>query len=325
MGFYDMYNPNNVGEYIRKKRELLLLSQQELADQLNVTISTVSKWEIGENTPKLMNLAYLSKIFGVDIDDFCNINENEEINNFEFKLIYNRNHNFNEYLKEYVLLYRIVLSKLEETLRDDNLTSNETLFNEYYELLDLSFNCAPISFIKKIDKEFNKNDFYYMDELFKIKIECKNNETKIITNESLNVTSVKEDLSKNNIKCFISKEQVCYDKNNMKAIYYILDSNYVFTFSDVINYIRQSNKLGNKIDKFDSLINAKLFDVNDLIDDNITNDTLYSYFSILTIEQIQENLKKICKNNNNNNYLTKKIYDILIYTFGQKMYEKGGI
>ncbi len=51
--------------FLRKKKGL---SQQELADEMNVTRQAISKWESGNVMPNLDNLIYLSKLYGVTID-----------------------------------------------------------------------------------------------------------------------------------------------------------------------------------------------------------------------------------------------------------------
>ena len=62
MGFYDIYNPSTVGDFIRVNRENLSMSQQELADELNVTISTISKSAAGETVmlPSIVSISTAS-------------------------------------------------------------------------------------------------------------------------------------------------------------------------------------------------------------------------------------------------------------------------
>ena len=43
------------------------LSQEQLAEQLNVARQTVSKWELGETTPEMDILIYLSVIFIISL------------------------------------------------------------------------------------------------------------------------------------------------------------------------------------------------------------------------------------------------------------------
>jgi len=44
------------------------LSQEELAERLEVSRSTIAKWEAGNGMPKISNLIALSRLFGVSID-----------------------------------------------------------------------------------------------------------------------------------------------------------------------------------------------------------------------------------------------------------------
>lgn len=46
------------------------LTQQEIAEALNVSRQAVSRWEVGTAAPSLDNLAYLSRLYGVPLDDF---------------------------------------------------------------------------------------------------------------------------------------------------------------------------------------------------------------------------------------------------------------
>lgn len=50
---------------LRKEKNL---SQQQLADQLNVSRQSISKWELGESQPDISNIVLLSEIFHVSTD-----------------------------------------------------------------------------------------------------------------------------------------------------------------------------------------------------------------------------------------------------------------
>ena len=45
------------------------LSQEELANHLEVTRQTVSKWELGDSTPDLDKLVLLSELFEISLDE----------------------------------------------------------------------------------------------------------------------------------------------------------------------------------------------------------------------------------------------------------------
>ena len=45
------------------------MTQKALADQLGVTVPTVSKWELGQRTPELERVFRMTLIFGVPIEE----------------------------------------------------------------------------------------------------------------------------------------------------------------------------------------------------------------------------------------------------------------
>lgn len=57
-----------LGEKLKKLRKARGLSQEQLADQLNVSRQAISKWELGESTPDTDNLVALSDYYGVSFD-----------------------------------------------------------------------------------------------------------------------------------------------------------------------------------------------------------------------------------------------------------------
>ena len=45
------------------------LSQEELANRLNVSRQTISKWEVGDATPDMEKLIAISDMFGISLDE----------------------------------------------------------------------------------------------------------------------------------------------------------------------------------------------------------------------------------------------------------------
>ena len=58
-----------VGEKIKKYREGISLSQDELALKIFVSRQTISNWETNKSYPDIKSLAMLSNIFNVSLDD----------------------------------------------------------------------------------------------------------------------------------------------------------------------------------------------------------------------------------------------------------------
>lgn len=54
---------------LRKEKRM---SQQELAEALNVSRQAVSRWETGVSVPSMENLLALSRAFGVSVNEFIN-------------------------------------------------------------------------------------------------------------------------------------------------------------------------------------------------------------------------------------------------------------
>lgn len=56
-------------------RKKIMLSQEQLAEKLDVTRQTVSKWELGQSKPDMDKLTAMSKLFNVSIDVLTNDDE----------------------------------------------------------------------------------------------------------------------------------------------------------------------------------------------------------------------------------------------------------
>ncbi len=57
-----------LGENIFKLRKEYNLSQEQLAEKINVTRQTISNWELGETAPNPEQLKLLSKELNISID-----------------------------------------------------------------------------------------------------------------------------------------------------------------------------------------------------------------------------------------------------------------
>ena len=72
-------------------RKAANLSQEELAEKLNISRQAVSKWERAESAPDMENLIALSKLYQISMDEMLNLENTEgiarkeenEMNNFE--------------------------------------------------------------------------------------------------------------------------------------------------------------------------------------------------------------------------------------------------
>lgn len=60
------------GEKISKHRKILGFSQEDLANKLDISRQSVSKWELNESDPDLTNLVKLSQLLNITIDYLLN-------------------------------------------------------------------------------------------------------------------------------------------------------------------------------------------------------------------------------------------------------------
>lgn len=64
----------DLGNKILELRKESKMSQEQLAEKLNITRQTISNWELNETTPDLKQSRELSKIFNISLDELVNNN-----------------------------------------------------------------------------------------------------------------------------------------------------------------------------------------------------------------------------------------------------------
>ena len=73
-------------EKLMKLRKEKAWSQEELAEKLNVTRQTISKWELGQTVPDMYNLTKIAEVFGTTVSELYYEKENtEDVNNLTEK------------------------------------------------------------------------------------------------------------------------------------------------------------------------------------------------------------------------------------------------
>ena len=60
---------NRIGAFLKMLRKEKNLTQEQLAEQLNVSGRTVSRWETGRNMPDISLLVELSEFYDVSIPE----------------------------------------------------------------------------------------------------------------------------------------------------------------------------------------------------------------------------------------------------------------
>ena len=74
-----------IGEFLKKLRKEKCLTQEQLAEQFNVSRRSVSRWETGSNMPDLSILVELAEFYDVDIKEIIDGARKSEMMNEEVK------------------------------------------------------------------------------------------------------------------------------------------------------------------------------------------------------------------------------------------------
>jgi transcriptional regulator with XRE-family HTH domain len=114
-----------LGENIRKIRELKGFSQQNLADEIKVDQKTISRIEKGGISPKFETLVSISNVLSVNISQILSFNESLIFNNYNQ---YQQGGNYNAYINTEIEkveeLYKQLLKEKDEVialLKNNNL------------------------------------------------------------------------------------------------------------------------------------------------------------------------------------------------------------
>ena len=103
-------NQEKIGVFISECRKKKGLTQQQLAELLNVSNRAVSKWERGKNLPDASLMLELSKILGISVNELLNgekILKSDYFTKAEDRLIRLQKKN-NEYEKTLLLLEYVI-------------------------------------------------------------------------------------------------------------------------------------------------------------------------------------------------------------------------
>lgn len=59
----------NIGQHVKKKREIMELTQEKLAELMDISITTISRLENGQQCMSIKNLIKLANILQLDVAD----------------------------------------------------------------------------------------------------------------------------------------------------------------------------------------------------------------------------------------------------------------
>lgn len=107
-----------VGEKIRKMRELHSLSQEEMANKLHMSVSGYGKIERGEARVYMDKLTQIAQALDIDVIDLLSINEkNVIIQTHNQEANYYKQYVHNENLQNEIDKLELVVSHLKELLQ----------------------------------------------------------------------------------------------------------------------------------------------------------------------------------------------------------------
>ena len=87
-----------LGERIKNYRQMVGLSQEGLAEKINVSRQAITKWENDSGIPDIDNLISLSKVMGVSLDELVMGEKENDISDIKKGAINQRNSNCTLYL-----------------------------------------------------------------------------------------------------------------------------------------------------------------------------------------------------------------------------------
>jgi transcriptional regulator with XRE-family HTH domain len=130
----------HVGNRLRQKRALMGMSQEKLAESIDLTFQQIQKYERGANRISASRLYQLSKILNVPISYF-----------FE---------KFGEEGNEYGLKYSLSDNKQEEIINEDMLHNKETieLIRTYYSITDPKVRKDILGIVKTMAQNMNTSN-----------------------------------------------------------------------------------------------------------------------------------------------------------------------
>lgn len=153
-----------LGNKILEYRKRNGLSQEQLADKINVTRQTISNWELGETQPNSEQLKMLSKEFSISIDELLD----NDIKNISLSKPNVQKHSKSKYLKIFLICIVIIIVGIfilyinkNNFKRKDKIIDKTIICNLYGE--DHTFNIKYYEADGKI-KELGK-DLYFKDIL----------------------------------------------------------------------------------------------------------------------------------------------------------------
>ena len=215
-------------EKLKKLRKEQNLTQEQLAEKLNVSRQAITKWETSDGTPDIENLKQISNFFNISIDELIK-EENLDLKSNkkytyteEFEIDHSKHYDINICQIEELNITSNSEEKVKINISSD---TNENIKDILKIKFDNLYNKLDIDIIKNKKSNVDNNDFkitIYLPQKYIDDIEI-NTKAKTMNIENLeleqlefdgvlkymNVSKSKENIALNTSKCDV---EVIYDK-----------------------------------------------------------------------------------------------------------------
>ena len=217
---------------LRKKS---FLSQEALAEKLNVTRQTISKWELEQSKPDMDKLIEISKLFGVNIELLTNdeLSIEETKKEIENKKVPKKSNNRRFLLYIFIIIFTvcsvILVYRLANTIKEKNEKRQQEIQEQKDKFKEQQQNISDK--IKEQMEQFEKADEEAKKEEEQRKIDSFNHMYEFYQGRKWKtiVFNIIDEVVTNNKKSNEHLIEVIYDN-----VSYGTDSNYIKTIKDVM-------------------------------------------------------------------------------------------
>lgn len=136
-----------IGEIILQRRKELNMTQKELAEKLNVTDRTISRWECGVSLPDVEMLKTVSILLNVDINYFYSDVKTKEIN-YEEEYDYERikKYKINALIPYVLLIFSLLMVVILKIVLFE-ITSTLGLFSNIHQMIDYTIKSGVVNYV----------------------------------------------------------------------------------------------------------------------------------------------------------------------------------
>ena len=158
----------NVGEKILQLRKKMGLSQEELAEKLNVTRQTISKWETNQSSPDFEKIVPLCDLFEITTDELLR-GKSENIKNLDDSKIRRKTAckvSISVFIYFLAIIWIISMSTMPWI--SEEITVSVFLLLCAIATVNLIYHFMSLLKEKETEKKKEKNKYEWLDDLVKL-------------------------------------------------------------------------------------------------------------------------------------------------------------